>query len=107
MTTILEGFYKQGTIELLQTPSDLPEGRVRVIVIAGEQHKPPPSCLRFGKYFAGRMSNLEDFKDAEWPAASASDDNRCLRGILQVRHNHGYPTVDPLKPPTGGSCVDN
>jgi hypothetical protein len=66
MTTILEGFYKQGTIELLHTPSDLQEGRVRVIVIADDQHKPPPSCLRFGKYSAGRMSTLEDFKDAAW-----------------------------------------
>jgi hypothetical protein len=66
MTTIVEGFYHEGKIDLLQAPPGLPEGRVRVIVIAEQQPKPPPCPLTFGKYRTGRMSTLEDFQDAEW-----------------------------------------
>jgi hypothetical protein len=66
MTAILEGHYKHGTIELWQAPPGLPEGRVRVIILADEHPKPPPSPLTCGKYRSGRMSTLEDFRDAEW-----------------------------------------
>src|SRR5438105_11813825 len=65
MTTIVEGVYKQGKIELLQIPHDLPEGRVQVIVISQEQQKPPLRLITFGMY-PGDTSTLEDFKDAEW-----------------------------------------
>jgi hypothetical protein len=65
MTTILEGFYKHGHIELRQAPPDLPEGPVRVIVMAPEPAKPPPCYLTYGKY-QGEQSTLEDFKVAEW-----------------------------------------
>jgi hypothetical protein len=44
----------------------LPEGRVRVIVLAAEPTKPPARLLTFGQYPTGRMSTLDDFKDAEW-----------------------------------------
>jgi hypothetical protein len=66
MTAIVEGFYKQGRIDLLEPHPELPEGRVRVIFISAEQPKTPPCPLVFGKYQAGQMSSLEDFKDAEW-----------------------------------------
>jgi hypothetical protein len=66
MTIILEGVYQQGKIELLQPPPDLREGRVRVILIADEPAKPPPCFLTYGKYPTGKMSTLEDFRDAEW-----------------------------------------
>lgn len=66
MTAIVEGFYKQGKINLAEPLPDLPEGHVRVIVIAKEQPKLPPCLLKFGKYQTGRMSTPEDFKDAEW-----------------------------------------
>jgi hypothetical protein len=66
MTAIVEGFYKQGKIDLLEPLPELPEGHVRVIVIATAQPKPPSCLLTFGKYQKGRMSTLEDFKDAEW-----------------------------------------
>ena len=65
MTAIVEGFYKQGHIELLQTPRDLPEGRVRVILIGQEAPKVPPCYLTYGKY-PGDTSTLEDFQDAQW-----------------------------------------
>ena len=73
MTAIVEGFYKQGNIELLETPHGLHEGRVQVIVIAKDQPKPAPSCLTFGKYSTGRMSTLEDFQDAEWQGEEEFD----------------------------------
>jgi len=68
MTSVAEGFYKQGKIELLQPPPGLPEGHVRVIVIAEEPTKPPPCLLTFGKY-PGDTSTLEDFKEAQWHGA--------------------------------------
>jgi len=74
MTTIVEGFYKQGKIELLETPRGLPEGRVRVILISEEPAKPSPSYLTFGKYQTGRMSTFEDFKEAEWHGEEEFDE---------------------------------
>jgi hypothetical protein len=66
MTTILEGILKLGTIELLQVPPDLPEGRVQVIVIAQEPSRPVPCFLTYGKYPTGKETTLEDFQGAEW-----------------------------------------
>jgi hypothetical protein len=66
MTAIVEGFYKQGKIDLLDPPPGLPEGRVWVIVLVGELPQQPPRYLTLGKYQIGRMSTLEDFGDAEW-----------------------------------------
>lgn len=66
MTAIVEGFYKQGKIDLPEAPPGLPEGPVRVIVIAIEQPKPTARYMSFGMYQTGRMSTLEDFEDAAW-----------------------------------------
>jgi hypothetical protein len=66
MTAIVEGIYEQGKIDLLNPPAGLPEGPVRVIVIAAQPRNVPPCLLTLGKYPAVRMSTLEDFKDAEW-----------------------------------------
>lgn len=66
MAAIVEGVYKQGKIELLQVPSGVPEGRVRVIVLPEpERPKPQPRMMTFGMY-PGDSSTLEDFKDAQW-----------------------------------------
>ncbi len=75
MTTIVEGFYRDGNIELSEAPRELQEGRDRAI--AEEHPKPPPTCLTFGKYRTGRMSTLEDFKQAEW------------HGEEEFDHRHG------------------
>jgi len=66
MTAIIDGFLKQGIIILLEVPRGLQEGRARVMVHGQEPSSPPPAFLKFGKYQTGRMSILEDFKDAEW-----------------------------------------
>ena len=65
MTAIVEGLYKQGKIELLQTPVGLSDGPVRLILIAEDRPKSPACYLTYGKY-QGDKSTLEDFKDAEW-----------------------------------------
>jgi hypothetical protein len=74
MTAILDGIYKQGHIELLQTPPDMPDGRVRIIMIPQDQGKLPPRYLTFGKYQTGRMSTLEDFQEAEWHGDAELDE---------------------------------
>ena len=74
MATIVEGFYKQGTIQLTDPPHGLPEGHVRVILITENQPKPPPRYLTFGKYQTGRMSTVEDFQEAEWHGEEEFDD---------------------------------
>ena len=66
MTVIVDGVLKKDTIELLEVPYGLPEGRVRVIVMTEEQPKPSSCLLKFGKYQTGRMSSLEDFADVQW-----------------------------------------
>jgi hypothetical protein len=65
MTVIVDALYQHGKIELLGTPHGLPEGRIRLILIAEDPAKPPPRLLTFAKY-AGDQSTLEDFKDAQW-----------------------------------------
>jgi hypothetical protein len=65
LTTIVEGVYKDGKIELLQPPQNLPEGRVRVVLIADDRLKPPPHILTYGK-FPGDTSTLDDFNEAQW-----------------------------------------
>jgi hypothetical protein len=64
VTTIVNGFYKHGQIQLLQVPCGLPEGGVRIILIAEERPNLPACHLTFGKYSTGRMSTLEDFSSS-------------------------------------------
>ena len=66
MTAVIEGIYKQGKIELVQPPANLPEGPVRVIVIADDRPKPAPRMMTFGCLGSGDMSTLEDFNYTEW-----------------------------------------
>ena len=74
MTATVAGIYKEGKIELLETPAGLPEGRVRVILIAEEETKPAPRYLEFGKYKGSKDTTLEDFKDAEWHGEEEFDE---------------------------------
>ncbi len=76
MTAIVEGFYKHGKIELLETPPGWQEGHVWVLVMAEKPPKPPPCFLTFGKYSTGRMSALEDFQDAQWHGEPEGGDNQ-------------------------------
>jgi hypothetical protein len=66
MTAIVTGVYRQGKLELLETPQGLREGPVRVVLIEQEGPVPPRRHLTFGKYQGGRLSTLEDFRQAQW-----------------------------------------
>ncbi len=72
MTAIVEGLYKQGKIELVQAPPGLPEGPVRLILIAEDHPKPPVGFLTFGMY-PGDTSTLDDFQGAQWPGEMEFD----------------------------------
>lgn len=74
MTATVQGIYKEGKIELLETPKGLREGRVRVVLIEEEEQKPAPQYLVFGKYKGDKDTTLEDFKDAEWHGEEEFDD---------------------------------
>ena len=68
------GHLRQGKIELLETPSGLREGPVRVVLIEADPSPSPARYLTFGKYKGGCQSTLEDFKDAEWHGEGEFDD---------------------------------
>jgi hypothetical protein len=73
MTVIVPGVYKQGKLELLQTPVGLREGPVRVMLT--EEGSPEGRrLLTYGKYTSGRSSTLDDFRDAEWHGEAEFDD---------------------------------
>jgi hypothetical protein len=74
MAAMVMGIYKEGKIELLETPTGLPEGRVRILLIPEEQPKPAPRYLVRGKYKGDKDTTLEDFKDAEWHGEEEFDD---------------------------------
>jgi hypothetical protein len=75
MTTTVTGFYKQGKIELLETPAGLREGRVRVVLTEEEEPKSSPRYLEFGKYkVEGKDTPLEAFEEAEWHGEPEFDD---------------------------------
>jgi hypothetical protein len=74
MPTIVDGAYKQGTVQLHAPPPGLRDGPVRVILLEPEPAKPTLHYLTFGKSQGGRMSTPEDFKDAEWHGEPAFDD---------------------------------
>lgn len=74
MSAVVQGVYKEGKIELLEVPSGVPEGRVRVIVMPEtQQPKPAPRLITYGMY-PGDTSTLDDFKDAEWHGDKKWDD---------------------------------
>ncbi len=73
MTAVVRGVYKKGTIELLETPAGLREGPVRVVLVEEAVPRAAPRLLTFGKYHAGSLSTVQDFKDAEWRGEAEFD----------------------------------
>jgi hypothetical protein len=66
MTKTVAGIYKNGRIELLETPAGVREGRVLVTLVEVVKNDAAPRYLVPGKYQTGRMSTEDDFKLAEW-----------------------------------------
>jgi hypothetical protein len=74
MAAMVPGVYKKGRVELLETPTGLREGRVRVMLIEEPEQKPEPQQLVFGKYSGGQDLTLEDLRDAEWHGEAEFED---------------------------------
>ena len=73
MTVIVSGVYHNGHLELSEEPQGIADGPVRVVVTEEHASGLVPQRLTYGKYSRGRMSRLEDFRDAEWSAKSESE----------------------------------
>ncbi len=68
------GIYKEGKIELLERPTGIQEGPVRVILLQDRPGTSEPKYLHWGKYKdCGRMSTEDDFKIAEWHGEDESN----------------------------------
>jgi len=76
VTTLVTGIYRDGKIELLETPVGVREGRVRVLLTEDEPHEPSPRYLVRGKYKGNKDTTLDDFRDAEWHGEPEFDDLR-------------------------------
>ena len=71
MVAVVSGVSRNGHVELLETPTGITEGLVRVVMSDDRHGVQREQCLVFGKYSAGRQSTLDDFAVAEWT------DQRC------------------------------
>ena len=66
MAKTVVGVYRDGRIELLDTPACIREGRVQVTLVEIGDCGVSPRYLMPGKYQTGRMSTEEDFEMVEW-----------------------------------------
>jgi hypothetical protein len=66
MTAIVSAMYKQGKLELLETPIGVREGKVQVIVIGPSESEAASIPLEYGKYREGTPSTEADFTLAEF-----------------------------------------
>jgi len=68
MLLTIEGTFKDGKVELSETPRGLREAKILVTFLGAAQAKPRPQMMRFGQ-FSGpeeKMSTEEDYRGAEW-----------------------------------------
>jgi hypothetical protein len=73
MVETVTGIYEDGSIRLLETPTNIPEGLVTVTLDATIT-PPEPRYLQPGKYPGEPTSTLEDFKITEWHGEREFDD---------------------------------
>lgn len=64
MTWTVQGIYRHGAIELLETPDGVQEGRVTVTLKQNDVMAKADRPLICGKYRDGRMSTEADFNTA-------------------------------------------
>jgi hypothetical protein len=69
---MVPGIYKQGKVELLETPQGVREGRVRVMLLEDEEPMPEPRYLVRGKYPGDTPP--EAFEEAEFHGEPEFDD---------------------------------
>ncbi len=68
MLLTIEGTFKDGKVELSETPHGLREAKVLVTFLESAQAQPHPQMMRFGQ-FSGpqeKMSTADDFRGVEW-----------------------------------------
>ncbi|MDQ3815445.1 MAG: hypothetical protein M3347_16130 [Armatimonadota bacterium] len=85
MLTTVEGVYKQGQIELSETPPGVQEARVIVVFLDANgqgspqtEAKAAPQYLRHGQFPELKSVTEEDFRMAEWHGDP--DDELCAPG---------------------------
>ena len=68
MLLTIEGTFKDGKVELSETPQDVREAKVLVTFLGTAAAKPRPQMMRFGQFSGppGKMSTEQDFRSAEW-----------------------------------------
>jgi hypothetical protein len=66
MLLTVEGTYKDGKVELAETPTGVKQARVLVTFLAPETVVPLRSHMVYGQFAGARMSTEEDFRIAEW-----------------------------------------
>jgi len=74
VTAIVNGYYRDGKLELLETPHGLRAGRVRVVLTEETDAKVEPRYLQFGKYIGPLDTTLDDFKQSEWHGEAEFDE---------------------------------
>lgn len=66
MLFTVEGTYKNGKVELTETPASIQEAKVLVTFLTTETKAPLPHYLTYGQFAGEQMSTEEDFRLAEW-----------------------------------------
>jgi len=66
MLLTVEGTYKDGKVELAETPAGVKQARVLVTFLAPEPRVPSHRHMVYGQFAGARMSTEEDFRIAEW-----------------------------------------
>ncbi|MEW6299188.1 MAG: hypothetical protein AB1671_15855 [Thermodesulfobacteriota bacterium] len=66
MLFTVEGTYKDGKVELAETPAGVKHARVLVTFLAPETEVPSHRHMVYGQFAGERMSTEEDFRVAEW-----------------------------------------
>jgi hypothetical protein len=76
MLLTIEGTFKDGKVELNETPGDVREAKVLVTFLDNAPDKPPSRLMGFGQFSgpAEKMSTEEDFRMAEWRGGTHDDD---------------------------------
>lgn len=73
MLQSVEGIYRKGKIELLETPNNLEESTVIITFLENKLVQTAPKLMYFGMFTGGNQSTDEDFDLAEFQGDS--DDN--------------------------------
>jgi len=66
MLLTVEGTYKDGKVELAETPTGVKQARVLVTFLAPKTSLPPHHRMVYGQFAGERMSTEGDFRIAEW-----------------------------------------